>query len=93
MRSSLAGIAAILVFGALQWFAKAYFGATLREGGTGRDILSTIVLGGTFGTFIATWFLYPGMRRSSKRRWRSNFHSRPGHRADARRRPLSRYKK
>lgn len=70
MRSTFAGITAILVFGLLQWFAKTFFAGTLLEGGTGRDIISTVVLGSTLVTFFAAWAYYPRLRRRTYHRTR-----------------------
>jgi hypothetical protein len=71
MRSTVAGIAGILMFGVLQWFAKTFFASTLEDGGIGRDIISTIVLGGTFATFFGVWFFYSRRTRMLNRRRRT----------------------
>ena len=55
MRSTVAGIAALIVFGMLQALAKTFFPEALIERGLGRDMLSAVIMGATFATFFAVY--------------------------------------
>ena len=63
MRSTIAGFSGLLYFMIARTIAMGLFPEVLAANGVGRDIISTIVLGGALVTFTLVYWFYWKLRR------------------------------
>jgi endonuclease YncB( thermonuclease family) len=71
MRSTVAGLAGIVVFAVLQTLAKTLFRDTIEAHGSGRHILAAVVIGGTFATYLIVYLGFSRLKRHTRKVRRS----------------------